>query len=236
VRLESTSELRRRYGWGGWGRRSTRGGGRRWPGNSGDGGLEWSGGSSTVTVGRGVIGFSSGLMARGKVHDWWLHVRHVERKWRLVGSVGCEVAGDRAAVTRAGPVSGRRLEALHKGGGCMCGAWKLGGRWQVAAVGGDDDLAMGGHDRTLFEYASGAIGLSGQYCSTEPGPIRCTMLFFQLFKLCSNFKIQNEDNPDVQNIETWHGVIVDHSKQLLPLGPLPIPNKIQVIKLEQTPL
>jgi hypothetical protein len=133
VRLESTSELRRRYGWGGWDRRSTRGGGRRWPGNSGDGGLEWSGGSSTVTVGRGVIGFSSGLMARGKVHDWWLHVRHVERKWRLVGSVGCEVAGDRAAVTRAGPVSGRRLEALHKGGGCMCGAWKLGGRWQRSA-------------------------------------------------------------------------------------------------------
>jgi hypothetical protein len=56
ARLESTTELRLRYGWGGWGRSSTRGGGRRWPGNGGDGGLEWSSGSSTVTVGRGVIG------------------------------------------------------------------------------------------------------------------------------------------------------------------------------------
>jgi hypothetical protein len=65
VRLESTSELRRRYRWGGWGWRSTRGGGRRWPRNGGDGRLEWSGRSSTVTVGRGVIDFSSGLMARG---------------------------------------------------------------------------------------------------------------------------------------------------------------------------
>jgi hypothetical protein len=34
-----------------------------------------------------------------------------------------------------------------------------------------------------------------------------------------------------KSIETWHGVIVDHSKQLLPLAPLPILNKIQVIKL-----
>jgi hypothetical protein len=38
-----------------------------------------------------------------------------------------------------------------------------------------------------------------------------------------------------KNIETWHGARVDHSKQLLPLGPLPIPNIIQVIKLGTTP-
>jgi hypothetical protein len=35
-------------------------------------------------------------------------------------------------------------------------------------------------------------------------------------------------------IGTWHGVGVDHSKQLLPLGPLPILNRIQVIKLGTT--
>jgi hypothetical protein len=35
-------------------------------------------------------------------------------------------------------------------------------------------------------------------------------------------------------IETWHGVRVDHSKQLLPLGPLLILNRIQVIKLGTT--
>jgi hypothetical protein len=37
-------------------------------------------------------------------------------------------------------------------------------------------------------------------------------------------------------IETWHGARVDPSKQLLPLGTLPILNIIQVIKLGTTPL
>jgi hypothetical protein len=37
-------------------------------------------------------------------------------------------------------------------------------------------------------------------------------------------------------IETWHGPIVDPSKQLLSLGPLPILNRIHVIKLGTTPL
>jgi hypothetical protein len=46
-----------------------------------------------------------------------------------------EVAGGRTAVARARPASGRRVEALHMGGGCMCGVWRSGG--QVAAVGGD---------------------------------------------------------------------------------------------------
>jgi hypothetical protein len=37
-------------------------------------------------------------------------------------------------------------------------------------------------------------------------------------------------------IETWHGARVGPSKQLLPLGPLPILNIIQVKKLGTTPL
>jgi hypothetical protein len=37
-------------------------------------------------------------------------------------------------------------------------------------------------------------------------------------------------------IETWHGARGDPSKQLLPLGPLPILNRIQVIKLGTAPL
>jgi hypothetical protein len=81
--------------------------------DGGQGGLEWSGGSSTVTVGRVVIGFSSGPRARGKVQSRWLHARRVEWKWRLVGNVGHEVVGGRAAVAHAGPVSGRWLDALH---------------------------------------------------------------------------------------------------------------------------
>jgi hypothetical protein len=39
-----------------------------------------------------------------------------------------------------------------------------------------------------------------------------------------------------KNIETWYGARVDPSKQLLLLGPLPIPNRIKVIKLGTTPL
>jgi hypothetical protein len=34
-----------------------------------------------------------------------------------------------------------------------------------------------------------------------------------------------------KNIETLHGAIVDHSKQLIPLGPLPILNIIQSYKI-----
>jgi hypothetical protein len=35
-------------------------------------------------------------------------------------------------------------------------------------------------------------------------------------------------------IEAWHGARVDPSQQLIPLGPLPILNRIQVIKLGTT--
>jgi hypothetical protein len=42
VRMESNLELGRRYWWGRWGWRSTRGGSRWWPGYSGDGGLSAS--------------------------------------------------------------------------------------------------------------------------------------------------------------------------------------------------
>jgi hypothetical protein len=91
--------------------------------------LEWSGGSSTVTVGRGVNGFSSRPTVRGRVHGRWLHVQRVERRWRLVSSVGrqrrLEVAGGRAAVVHAGrqrPDIGsecctRRAACVARGGG-----------------------------------------------------------------------------------------------------------------------
>jgi hypothetical protein len=32
------------------------------------------------------------------------------------------------------------------------------------------------------------------------------------------------------NVQTWHGAIIDYSEQLLPLGTLPIPDRIPVIK------
>jgi hypothetical protein len=90
------------------------------------------------------------------VHEPWLHVQHVERRWQLVGSVGrqrrLEVAGGRAAATRARSESGRRLEALHTGGGYMCGAWSRkaagSGRW-------GRQLGGGGHDRGAVRTRAG---------------------------------------------------------------------------------
>jgi hypothetical protein len=108
------------------------------------------------------------------VQGRWLHARHVEWKWRLVGSVGREVVGGRAAVAHAGPASGCRLESLHTGGCCMCGAWKSRGRWQRSVV---TALGSDGHDRALSEHTPGAVGLSGRYCSTGSSPIRCTVFF-----------------------------------------------------------
>jgi hypothetical protein len=80
------------------------------------------------------------------------------------------------------------------GGGAACAVHGA----DMAVFGGDCNSAVGGHERALSEQALGAVGLSSRYCSTGPGPIRCTVLFFQLFKLCSNFKIQNEDHPYVK--------------------------------------
>jgi hypothetical protein len=76
---------------------------------------------------------------------------------------------------------------------------------------------------------SGHFNQVGLYCRHGLGSIRFTT-FFQLFKLCSNFEIQNEDHPMSINVQTWHGASVGYSEQLLPLGPLPIPNRILGIK------
>jgi hypothetical protein len=70
---------------------------------------------------------------------------------------------------------------------------------QLAAVGGDGNSAVAVMTEALSERAPGAVGLSVRYCSTGPGPILCTVSLLQLFKLYSDFKIQSEDHPDIQN-------------------------------------
>jgi hypothetical protein len=77
--------------------------------------------------------------------------------------------------------------------------------------------------------AGGLVGLEpfGQWAGL--------LNLFQIFSNYSNFaQILEYKTKTIlmsQNIEAWHGARVDHSKQLLPLGPLPIPNRIQVIKI-----
>jgi hypothetical protein len=70
----------------------------------------------------------------------------------------------------------------------------------------------------------------GRYCSTGPGPIRCTVSFYNYSNLAPISKYKVKTIPMSKIIETWHGARVDPSKQFLPLGPLPILNIIQVIK------
>jgi hypothetical protein len=48
------------------------------------------------------------------------------------------------------------------------------------------------------------------------------------FAPISKYKVKTISTSKI--IETWHGARVDPSKQFLPLGPLPILNRIQVIK------
>jgi hypothetical protein len=92
-------------------------------------------------------------------------------RWRLVGSADREVAGGRAAVTHPGPASEQRLETLHTSGHCMHGAWKSGGSWQRLA------------------------GTATRRWRSRPGH----GIVLQLFKHCSDFKIQSEDHPDVKH-------------------------------------
>jgi hypothetical protein len=125
------------------------------------------------------------------VQGQWLHVQRVEWKWRLVGSVDRQVGGGRAAIAYTGPASGRQLGALHTG--WQLHVHRVERRWRL--VGSGWQLGGGSRDRDAVRTRAGC----GRYYSTGPGPIQCTVLFFQLFKLCSNFKIQNKDHSNVQN-------------------------------------
>jgi hypothetical protein len=107
---------------------------------------------------------------------------------------------------------------------------------QLAAVGGDGNSAVVVAIGALSEHAPGTIGLSVCYCSTGSGPILCIVSFcnYSNFAQISKYKLKTIRMSKI--VETWHGARVDPSKQFLPLGPLPILNRIQVMKLGTTPL
>jgi hypothetical protein len=106
----------------------------------------------------------------------------------------------------------------------------------LAAVGGDGNSAVVVATGALSERALGAVGLSGWHCSTGPGPIRCIMLFcnYSNFAQISKYKVKTILLSKI--IETRYGARDDCFQQLLPLGSLPILNRIQVIRLGTTPL
>jgi hypothetical protein len=102
---------------------------------------------------------------------------------------------------------------------------------QVAVVGGDGNLAVAVATGTLSEHVPGVVGLSGWYCSTGPTSFSAQCCFSNYSNFAQISKYKRKTILMSKIIETWHGVRVDYSKQLIPLGLLPIPNRIQVIKL-----
>jgi hypothetical protein len=108
-------------------------------------------------------------------------------------------------------------------------------------AGSGEELAAVGRVAARRAVALSAVGrrrcpkpTGGRYCSTGPGPIQCTVLFCKYSNLASISKYKVKTIPMYKIIETWHGARVDPSKQFLPLGPLPILNRTQVIKFGNT--
>jgi hypothetical protein len=166
-------------------------------------------------------------------------MQRVEQWWQLVSSIVCEVAGGRATVARVRSQPGRRLEASLTGGG-MGGAWSSRGsrdtrhRQRREAGSGRNS---GGLARCRAERGRKMPAVRnrlGRYYSTGLGPIRCTVSFcnYSNFAPISKYKVKTISTSKI--IEAWHGARVDPSKQFLPLGPLPILNRIQVIKFGTT--
>jgi hypothetical protein len=122
----------------------------------------------------------------------------------------------------------RRLEASLTGG---CSWWRRqrrgAGRGRKSG-GSARCRAERGRKTPLFETNR------GRYCSNGPGPIQCIVLFCKYSNLASMSKYKLKTIPMSKIIETWHGARVDPSKQFLPLGPLPILNRIQVIQFGTT--
>jgi hypothetical protein len=151
-----------------------------------------------------------------------------ERRWPLGGgrSSGCRT---RKTTAR------RRLEASLTGGG-MGGTWSSRGSRDTRhrqRRGAGSGRKSGGSACCRAERGRKTPAVRnrlGQYCSTGPGPIRCTILFCNYSNLAPISKYKVKTIPMSKIIETWHGAIVDPSTHFLPLGPLPILNRIQVIK------
>jgi hypothetical protein len=68
------------------------------------------------------------------------------------------------------------------------------------------------------------------------GPNSHCKIDFPIFKSPANFEIQNEDLPDLKNIQTWHEASIEHGEQLCPLAQLQIPTASHVINSRTDPI
>jgi hypothetical protein len=129
----------------------------------------------------------------------------------------------------------RRLEASLTG---RCSWWRVELAWQQGHAAPaterswprSEERRLGALSRWARSEDAAVRNRLGRYCSTGSGPIQCTVLFCKYSKLASISKYKVKTVPMSKIIETWHGARVDPSKQFLPLGPLPILNRTQVIK------
>jgi hypothetical protein len=78
----------------------------------------------------------------------------------------------------------------------MCGVWSRkaagSGRW-------GRQLGGGGHDRGAVQTRAGRGRFERPVLYHWAGPNSVHSVVLQLFKLYSDFKIQSEDHPDIQN-------------------------------------
>jgi hypothetical protein len=92
----------------------------------------------------------------------------------------------------AGIGGGRRRRGSKSGGGEMA----AGNQWRRWCHGSDRLPAVCVSEGQLSGRWARAI-LTGWVGTVDMGWVQSGAIFFQLFKLCSNFKIQNKDHPYV---------------------------------------
>jgi hypothetical protein len=201
------------------------------------GGVAHRGGCSTVVGGR-----PEGNNGGGGVWERWSTARGAGR-WYTVAQCSWRRRGARrgtGAALHGGSTATEQGSAVGATGGrkkgCSRGFWapfiagRGGGRRRRGGESGGGETAVGkqrcwrcrGSDRLPSIYAS-RRQLSDQWARAVLTGWVGTVNFLY-------FEIQNKDHPDVHKCSNLHGARVDYSEQLLPLGPLPIPNRIPVIK------
>jgi hypothetical protein len=146
------------------------------------------------------------------------------------GSTAAEQGGRKKGCSRGGwpPFIAGIDSGQRRHGGESGGRETAAGNQRCRRCHGSDKLPVE-RAAAVRPVGSGHFNRVGWYCRHGLSSIRC-----KFFSNYSNFapilKYKTKTILMSINVQTWYGTIVDCSKQLLLLGPLPIPNRIPVIK------
>jgi hypothetical protein len=180
--------------------------------------VDGSAGNAVAGLGCGVTecrraAVNSATAVRGcfRVQQWWDEEGKVSTgAWRVKAIRAYCMVGTWRQQRHAAPASEACWRGLKNAGSARCRTArgrKTPGRSESDSVG---------------TVALGRAQFGAQCC------------FSNYSYFVQNSKYKTKTIPMLKIIETWYGVRDDYSKQLLRLGPLPILNRIQVIKLGTT--